>query len=197
MLYALHFFLKEKLLFTDETAREALQRLRSPVQLPYVRDLSPKLITRQVKHEIYILVREKTEEVLQGLEKELTKAKKGSWGNCFCVIMLLCMCAEMVQVQADLKVVYELSNNLGGPNLSRGTSIDVCRNLDTRPIWQCMAMFHKIYRSDKRNTNHKMERAFNPLRDGIRTDSKEGVDEPMLNLVRDIRRVVSDLGMRF
>jgi hypothetical protein len=192
----MHFFLKEKLLFTSETAKEALQSLRSPVPLPYVRDLSPKLITRQVKYEVYILVLEKTDEVLQGLEKELMKFKKGSWGNCFCVIMLLFMCAEMVQVLADLKVVHELRSNPGGPDLSRGTSIEVCRKLDVRPIRQCMEMFHTIYRSHKQNTNQKMERAFNPLRDGIRIDPKEGIDESMLDLVRDICRVVSDLGMR-
>jgi hypothetical protein len=195
MLYAMHYFLNEKLLFTDETAEKALRRLRSPAPLPYMRDLSPKLITRQVKYEMYTLLLEKTKDVLKGLEKQLKKSKKGSWADCFSVVMLLCMCAEMVQVATDLKVVHDLRSNQGDPSLSRGTTIDACRKLDNLPIKQCMWMFHTVYKSQRRNSSHKLERAFNPLRDGIQIDAAEGVGEPMVNLVKEICQIVKHLGM--
>lgn len=194
MLYAMHYFINETLLFTEETAEEALRSLLSPALLPYNRDLSPKLINRQVKYEIYLLLREKTDDVLQGLEKELMKSKKAYWGNCFCTIILLCMCAEMVQVAADLKVVHELRSNQPNPNLTREASVGACTKLDIMPIRQSMIMFHAIYRSHKQNSRHKLERAFNPLRDGIQIDAEGGVDKPMLELVSQIRSIVETLG---
>lgn len=180
------------LLFTDDSAKRAMRSLKSPIQLPYSPDVSSRLVTRQVKHVMYTLLHQVTAEVLEGLEKELRTRTRSSWATSFCIILVLSMYAEMVQVVTDVRLVRAIGE---GSSVSRDTSIEICRILDDVPIAQCSDIFHAVYRTSKPTHGPRNERGFNPIRDGLEVDAKEGLNQAMTDLVEQIRDIVREYSM--
>src|SRR5580700_2173690 len=119
MLYAMNYFLSRIITFTNESATEAVSRLRMPMQFNYQRSKSAKLLNMQIKLEMYRLLHEVTRDVFERLEKELRTRTKGSWATSFCVILILSSCVEAVQVAADGFVLHiSQSRNDGFNNLN-------------------------------------------------------------------------------
>jgi len=171
---------------TDDSAKEASQRLSAPTMLPYNFSFSSRLIHRQIKHQMQMLLHEMTREVLEGLEKELRTRVRASWPTAFCVILVLCLCIEMVQVATDGFVVHTQRHEGGDSVLLRETGIEICRSLDGRPYNGWANLFHAVHRS------HKKQRGFNPIRDGLGVDEKEGLDQAALNLVNEIHQITEN-----
>jgi hypothetical protein len=192
MLYATEYFMTRSLLFTDDSAKRAMRSLKRPMQLPYSPDVSSRLITRQVKHEMCKLLHEVTAEVLEGLEKELRSRTRSSWAMSFCIILVLSMYAEMVQVVTDVRLVRQI---LEGSSVSRDISIETCRILDDLPIAQCSEIFHAVYHTSKPIRGPRNERGFNPIRDGLEVDAEEGINQDMADLVEQIRDIVREYSM--
>lgn len=173
--------------FTNESAIRAVESLRTPMQLPYKRSISSKLLMHQIKREMHVLQRELTLKVLKGLERELKTRSKSSWAISFCVILILSMCMEAVQVAVDGFLVQKMLETDGTNTLpvSRDDGFDISRRLDDLPFEDCREIFHMIYKSNN-------ERGFNPIRDGIHVDKLQGIDEDTVQLVNEIGRIMRD-----
>ncbi len=197
-LYAMHYFMTQVLLFTNDSADKAVRSLRAPTRLHYTRTLTSKLISRQIKHAMDTLLRAKTEEILKELENKLMTKAKAAWAPSFCAISILCMCGEMIQVNTDIRVVYQMrkksDGGIGKTQLSRDTSIKICRELEDLPISLCMKMFHEIYKSPRRGTGCKSKQGFNPVRDGLDVNAENGIGQATVDLVNEVRRIMDDNG---
>lgn len=194
VLYAMHYFMTQVLVFTDESADAALNCLTRPTRLPYTRTLTPKLLSLQIKQEMYVLIREATTHLLEDLRKTMCASENTSkiaWGSSFCAISILCMCLEMVQSLTDLKIVHMMREE-GNSNISRADSENQSREL---PIFYSMEMFHLAFRSHKRIGSQKNEHGFNPIRDGLNVDNKSGLDEAVVALIKALRQIVTKHGM--
>jgi hypothetical protein len=187
-LHAMHYFMSRIITFTEESAKKAVERLRIPMQLPYKRSLSSKLLMHQIKREMHTQQQELTLKVLKGLEKELKSRSKNSWATSLCVILILSMCMEAVQVAVDGFIVQQKMLEKDRNNtlsVSRDDGFDIGRRLDDLPFEDCREIFHMIYRSSS-------ERGFNPIRDGVDVNKSIGIDEDTVILVNDIRRIMRD-----
>ena len=104
----MHFFMSKIITFTKGSDKRVFENLRSPTQLSYGRSMSSKLLNYQIKREVYLLQLELTVEVLEELQAELRRKSKGLWATLFCVIMILSMCMEAVQLAIDGFIVQGL-----------------------------------------------------------------------------------------
>jgi hypothetical protein len=78
----------------------------------------------------------------------------------------------MVQSATDLKTIYMMSEE-GHSKLSRPKSMEQCREL---PIQYFIKLSHDFFRSFQRIGGQKIQRGFNPIRDGLNPDNKKGLD---------------------
>lgn len=189
----MHFFMSKIITFTKGSDKRVFENLRSPTQLSYGRSMSSKLLNYQIKREVYLLQLELTVEVLEELQAELRRKSKGLWATLFCVIMILSMCMEAVQLAIDGFIVQGLLKkdvtNISSE--SRADGFQIGRRLDHLLFGDCLDIFHMIYRSGKFE-KESTRKTFNPIRDGINVDTSKGIDKETVQLVNDIRRIMSD-----
>lgn len=189
MLYAMQYFMSRIITFTNESAKKAVQHLRrpGPLQLADSPTLASKLLNLQIKQAMLTLLRDTTRKVLEELERVfLGPRTRSSWANAFCVHLILCICIEQVQVALDSTVVAALRND-PSCRLSR---IDFCRQLDEEPYRVLVGLFHMAYKTDKAKSG-KRTIGFNPIRNGLLANQEEGITQPMVNLVNDIKRIMT------
>lgn len=189
----MYFFMSRIIDFTEDSAKKVAENLRPPVQSPYGHSVSSKLLTHQIKREMNILQYELTLEILEKLQTELRRRSKASWATSFCVILILSMCMEAVQVSVDGFIVQKMLENDGTNTLpaSRSDGFEIARRLDHLAFKDCIDIFHMIYRSGESTTGSN-KGGFNPIRDGIEMDRAQGIDEDTVQLVNEIRRIMSD-----
>ena len=193
MLHAIHYFMGRIITFTKDSAKNAIAQIRTPMQLPYQHSLTNRLINRQIKQVMYEILQELTRDVLEGLEKELRTRSKASWAATFCVILILSICVEAVQVATDAFIVQALikgADTIG--KATRDTGIEISRSLDDLLFKHYTELFHLIYRTSRPKHGHRNERGFNPIRDGVDIDEKEGINNSTEHLVNDIRKIIKD-----
>jgi hypothetical protein len=174
--------------FTKESAKDVVKSLRRPMQFPYGRRVSSRLLNSQIKREMHLLQRALTREVLEDLHKEVRKKEKNSWATCFCVIAILSMCIEAVQIAADGFIVQTMKENNETSPKARDAAIEIALSLEERLFNGCTYIFHMIHRSHE-GSNHK---GFNPIRDGIEIDSENRIDVSMVQFVEEIRWIMRD-----
>jgi hypothetical protein len=97
-LYVMHYFMGRLITIADGSGEEAFHSLQMPMKLLYDLSSTSQLLNRQLKHTMFVLLKETTRRVLENLEKELRSRTRASWAPCFCVILILCICAEELQV---------------------------------------------------------------------------------------------------
>jgi hypothetical protein len=197
VLYAMHNFMTQILLFTDDSADMAIKSLQQPTKLPYTRTLTSKLIGLQIKRVMYGLIRDGTVSLLRELDKTMLgegKRTKAEWASSFCVISILSMCVEMVQIATDLKIVHLVKEEKGKSSQSRAKSGRLCQELDFRFISNWEEIFHKAFKSYKPMGSRKNERGFNPIRDGLDIDDGEDHVGAIVKLVDQVRRVLTEYG---
>ncbi|PMD21377.1 hypothetical protein NA56DRAFT_125772 [Hyaloscypha hepaticicola] len=174
ILYAMQYFMTKTIVLLPEESKEALKHLPAPNEINTQKP-NLRMINIQIKHVMFHLLRGTYIEVLDELEKGLRSKDLKVWAPIFCCILILCMCAEMVQITSDHRVVCALDEmsksrdgkDKNGHKASRDDSFDVCRKLDDLPIASAQSSFHVIYKTIKLKDGSKREQGFNPVRDGL------------------------------
>lgn len=163
--------------------------------------LSPNLcvVNDQIKTVMASLIRETYTEVLEELEKCLRPRDRRLWTPTFCCILILCMCAEMVETNTDLRVVHKIRDVSQSPDgldqnvnkVSREESIEVCRRLDDVAIRGAESGFHILYsKATKLKDGSVRDHGFNPIRDGVDIVKNANLGRNVEVFVRDIRVIV-------
>jgi hypothetical protein len=195
-LYAMQYFMTVGISIREESQKEILRKIKHPVQFLYTPNKTSRLINMQIKKFMCLLIRSTYRKVLDGLQTEL-KPKTGSWATCFCVIMLLRMCAEMVQTTTDAKITSALNDQ--DLTCSHEDTIEIIKQLDELPIAYSTAMFHAIFKTSKLNRGKVREGGFNPLRDELdsATVSKIKSDPSRRDFINNIRSIVANHSLFF
>jgi hypothetical protein len=194
MLHNVYYFMGRSITFTDRSAEQVASSLRKPVLRPYERYLISRLLNRQVKSAMHSLQRDLTREVLEELEKDLKKRSKAVWATCFCVISILCICMEDVQVAINGFLLHKRVNRPEIKPTSAEECIEICRKLDDLPFDHLVRLFHGIYKTQKTPSARRNDHIYNPIRDGPEIDCSEGLDQGSADLVNEIRRIINDHG---
>lgn len=182
-----------------DSSVEVLNNLPRPRQLEYTHNPSLRLVNIQIKHVMYILIKDMYLKILDELEKGLCeKNKLALWAPSFCGIMILCMCAEMVQTSTDLRVVNSLDErnklstsglDASNKSLSRDESIEACRKIDDLPIATVMDTFHFVYKARKHSS--KKKESFNFVCNGLDAITQFKLGRDVEELVDRIRNIVA------
>ena len=163
--------------------------------LPFDTSLPSRVLNRQIKHSMQLILSETTRKVLHDLEKQLRLRSKAAWVPCFSCVILLCICIEEIIIAIDGFVLHKNTDN-HVPTFNESDMMQSIRRLEDFFI-DLKTLFHEIYRSAKDRTGPKNERAFNPVRDGIDVDEAEDLTEDMRTLVKDIHRTLDTCGKKF
>lgn len=193
MLYAMQFFMTKTIVLLREESQKILQDLPAPMELN-IQTPNLRMINIQIKHVMYTLIRDKYLEVLEELEKDLRPKDLTLWAPNFCCILILCMCAEMVQITSDYRVVCALDDMLrsndgldkNGKQPSRVDSLNICRELDELALASAESNFHMIYKSIKLKEGLRREQGFNPIRDGVGVVRKAKLGREMEGSVEEL-----------
>jgi hypothetical protein len=121
--------------------------------------ISSKLLNRQVKVAIHRQLKKAQVAILEGYEKELRKRTKAAWPIAFSVVLILCLCAEDIQIAAENFASYAED----GCPTDRTKSRDACVQLETLSYEQCGRLFHEVFATLKKPTGHGGKGSFNPL----------------------------------
>lgn len=180
----MQYFLSVNLEFTEDTVSVLESSLPRPHVFNYGRVNHSQLVTAQVKKIMYKIYRKSMENVMIGLQKRLNKkATKENWTTSFCIIVILCMIAEMVQISKDIYVVYQLDS------ISREESEKFYHRLDERIIGSTTSIFHGSYHTLPRG--RKSAKIFNPLRNGLGTAASVLPNE-VQQLVTELQSIIQD-----
>src|SRR5436305_12779233 len=107
MLHAIH--------YSDSSTSTFTQDISTPAQVPHTGSRTCETLMK---------------EVLGGLEHELRTRTKSSWATSFCVILMLSICIEAIQIEA-----YEYIA-IGKANASEAV-IETCLSLESGPFKYC------------------------------------------------------------
>ncbi|KAL3424217.1 fungal Zn binuclear cluster domain containing protein [Phlyctema vagabunda] len=138
------------------------------------------LLIRQVKYVMNGLLQKTTNAVLEELEKQLRLRSRVAWASSFCVIVLLCMCTEALQVAVDGIIIHKNSKQRSPISMDRVYGISISRKLEDLLYTDCSTIFHGIYKN------------FNPIKDGVEADKHDDLDQASQDLIKQIRQIMSD-----
>jgi hypothetical protein len=192
MIYAMHCFMGRTVALTKQSLERVIHQLRKPSLQAYQTNLISRLLNSQVKSAMHGLMREVTWDVLEKLERELKTRKKTVWATSFCVISILCISIEDAQNAIDGFGMYTKFLGANFSSFSHGDCIQACRKLDDCLFAHLKDLFHGVFRTKKALSAGQKGYAFNPIRTGL-TDFSD-LDQSSLNLINDVRRVISDKG---
>jgi hypothetical protein len=191
MLHAMHCFMSRIITFTKDSAEKAVETLRRPQLFPFAQALTSTVLNLQVKQAKQSLHREITREVLQELEKAMLGHKtKAHWAEIFCVLLVLCICIEAVQVASDSYAIAALGK-FSDCRLSR---TKICQALDDMPFKDLTGLFHMVYKTYKTKGNQKSQIGFNPIHNGLEVYRDEGITQQMVDLVNEIKEIMTTHG---
>lgn len=190
------------IMILEDSSEIVLDNLPRPYQLDYTHNPNVRLVNIQIKHVMCSLIQQTYFNVLEELEKILRPKEPRLWAPTFCGIVILCMCAELVQTTTDLRVVNALDDKADSPsgqdrngNLpSRDDSIDACRRLDELPIASAINTFHWVSKNNKTRDGSKRDSSFNPIRDGVGTVRSAYLGQDVEDLVTRIHTVMKEHG---
>jgi hypothetical protein len=191
MLYAMHYFMGRLITFTKTSAVDAVTNLRSPALLPYIPTLTSTLLNLQIKKAMNSLLFEFTRDVLDGLGHLFAACRKQPfWAEAFCVVLILCMCMEELQMSIDSYVMAALRKD---PSRALH-SASILRGLDDRVFRHITELFHMAYKTARSSLSRTKRLGFNPIRDGFPLNESKGVTPQMTILVQDVRQIIKQCG---
>jgi hypothetical protein len=198
MLYLMHGFMGRTITIADGTGYEAFKHFDNLKELTYDFEVTSKILSRQLKHAMHLLLQETTRDVLTSLERELRTRCRRSWAPCFCTILILCICVEELQIAVDGFAVYRATRKSETNCFSRASAFEASRKLDNLLYDDCKMRFHTIYNSHKPKLGPKNEKGgFNPIRDAYEVSEKTGISQAMHELVGEIHEILEDSGEDF
>jgi hypothetical protein len=193
LMYTLHYFMGRRITISPSSVERLTQHFpKSTARAD--KSMVSRLLNRQIKAAMHSLLREVTRNVLEDLGRDLKTRSKTVWSPCFCVIAILCICIEEVQIATNSFVTCPLAHGTRTAQPSSQATIDICRKLDNIPFVHLMDLFHGLYKTYKPLTIQRNDHVYNPIRDGLEIDSSEGIGQDSVNLVNDLHKVVEDHG---
>lgn len=188
-LHAMHYFMARILTFTKDSASMVKTVSRNDLGLELPSDvISSRLLNRQLKYAMHILHRRQTKTVLQEFERHLKIREQAGWPISFCVVLILCLCIEDIQIAANNFVFTDAEISQG----LRSESYKACCQLEDKPYRQCTQLFHDMYRSYKQTNSHATERGFNPItQDG---SYQANWSQATRDMIYGIRQIINDSG---
>lgn len=194
MLHMAYYFQSRTITFLDLSLREAPNFAVDTTPACETGNVISKLLNKQIKSAMKLLLERIASEVLEDLEKLLKTKDRTVWPSCFCAISLLCICIEETQISIDGFAMYNTVYAAAGAHSSMMKSVEACEKLDSHPFRHLLDLFHGIFRSKKAHCSQGNGKVYNPIRDKLGNNIESTMDTSAINLVHDMREFVSNNG---
>jgi len=172
---------------TDDSMYRVNRHIRKPTLKPYDSNTISRLLNRQVKSAMHELLREEIRAVLGGLEKVIKKRSEGSWAEVFCIISILCICIEEVQIAVNGFAMHTKFYGLEKDRPMSTDCIELCRMLDDLPHVHLVELFHGTYKIKSSIWSDNMARASN-------SEQNKGHSDQTTNLMSQICSLLIEFG---
>jgi hypothetical protein len=130
-----------------------------------------------------------TKKLLDHYNRELREKRQETWLLCLLTHLILCMCAEQVQAQVDSFIVFRIQDGACDPIALRNCGTEVCRRVEHVVLEHSWILL--------RGKLKALLRKRNPFKYMYQVGEGEVLKETELNLVNEIRQVMSDHGKCF
>jgi hypothetical protein len=188
MVNRIHYAIDHLITFNEESASKSLENLQNPPATPpSLSFLSAKVLNRQIKGVFHFLQKELQKGVLDEFDKELRQKNKDDWALYLCTFLVLCMCAEEIQVATDgivLKIISDEGGDPTKPSRARQVGIEVCSRIERYVLGHSWILVHGKLNGVLRKPNIFIH--------GCPIDDESGHTESVVNLVDDIRQIITD-----
>ncbi|TVY47817.1 hypothetical protein LOCC1_G003937 [Lachnellula occidentalis] len=181
LFYLIIHTMERPILFTKLSAATIIGKLDG--EHPQSQHYSSRLLNRQVKRVIYQASVELLRRVLRQLEKFLRSRQGSTWSICFATFLILCLCLEQVQVQAEAHITTLKSTSLLPEHLNEEPQ-RCCESMDRVFFSQLVPIFHSVYRTHNGGLN--------PLSEHPSPRLDEQPDESAMAFVKKIRCILLD-----
>jgi hypothetical protein len=178
-----------RFLFTKESSLETvgIPQYQSPI-LPSQRSNSSRVLNRQIKAALHLLLKEWIPEALLELDGRLRHQEKEMWTSCLCAHLLLCTCVEQIQVAVDAFILSNLSSE-GDPGPIRHCGLDISRSLEKRTLEHSQLLLDGLLKG--------IIKKHNPFEAGAQMNDEEAIDEVGLNeaertLANELQQITND-----
>lgn len=177
--------------FSNDCASEAVACLQHlSTNPPSLSFLSARVLARQIKGALDLLLEDLTKELLDEFNSELRQKRTETWPECLCTLLVLCLTAELVQIGVDGVVSVQISkDDTGDSKLIRQYAIEVCHRLETQILEHSLVLVNGKLKV--------MLKKHNPFRNGCATDDGPAQNEVKRTLIDDLRQVLSSHGELF
>lgn len=133
--------------------------------------ISARILSRQIKHAVLMLMRELLEQILRNLERELLQRNTSAWAISFSVSLTLFMCID------------ELQATVASENETGALEIDL--EVDDAPLRIITLIFHAISGTHRKT-------GINPLKNGFPQDAGLQWSEDEKIFIVKIRKIIID-----
>jgi hypothetical protein len=96
------FFMRTVVTFDEKSVADVSRAFPSKEPIP-----SSKLLQRQLKSLMHMLCREQVKVTLSVFDEYSEKQSVALWSVCFCVMLILCLCIEDIQLALDHFIPHE------------------------------------------------------------------------------------------
>lgn len=191
-LYSMQYILSITICIRDESWNTIESNLQRPMQHLYTGEATSAAINKQLKQVLFLMIEVTYQEVLDGLDEELKRKSRASWATCFCVLAILHMCAELVQIGTDLRLTSACDEGRELPTMDK--SLKLAKEVEEWAVGVSTGLFHTVYKTGKYNSGSEKGCDFNPVRDEIEDKNIPIVGMSTVHLVESIRAIISNPG---
>lgn len=194
----MQYFMSRSIALSKTSSAEILNKLQRPMRVQYEPTRNSRLINIQLRSIMSTLIENTYLTVLENLERRILTKQFGEWATGFCAIMILRMCAEIVQTTADLRIVnamddrdnstIRLDKHANVP--SRKFTIEVAESLEQLPIAGATDLFHLVYKTNRPKDGGQRKQGFNPIRDGPDNEQQTQLGKSATEFVRRLQSVL-------
>jgi hypothetical protein len=187
IIHSLHYIKGVLITFCEDSASKALRNLRNPpANPPSLRHLSARILNRQIKGILNLLLQDLQKQLLEDFDWELKRLEKETWLLCLSTYLVFCMCIEQVQLAVDGFVEYRISNRRGDTNYILQCGTGICRRLEI-----CAIRHSSILLGGK--LKHILKK-HNVFKYGFPVDGEMDHSESEINLINSLRQIGVDYG---
>jgi hypothetical protein len=185
MVNRIHYIQGRKITFSKDSVPKVVGNLQKAPQTPLAESLMARALNRQIKGSLELLLDELHKEVLVGFNRGL-KRGKGNLIRYLCIFLLLCMCAEEVQVAVDGFVRHKLSEEGEDEARLYKLGTDSCCRLEFYAEHSFLLLKGRLGR-----------KGTNALKHGLPLNGKSGFSDAEVKFVNEFRQIILQHGNSF
>jgi hypothetical protein len=190
MMNRIQYVMGRHIVVNSSSSLNPVKSLGHQSEFPPMASLSARVLTRQIKGIMNLLMEDLTKKVLQELDQQLRK-RGTEYGLIYlCTFLVLCMCTEELQVAIDGFLLFKSSSKLpsrdGDPSHIVQDGTEACGKLEKETLENSWILLEVIL---KRILGKK-----NPFRYGSEMECEPGQSEAKTNLIKDLRQLMVEHG---